>query len=99
MLSKKDAKTGKETLSPKQIADNKASIVAEIRKELNGVIEKGIDGYNSRGYDKINKTAKDRKVIEDVAHYYKVADANIDVSYQWNKERTQQLLTLQIDKN
>jgi len=82
MLSKKDPKTGKELLSQQEISQNKANIVAEIRKVLNGVIEKGIDSYNSKGYDKINKTAKDRKVIEDVAHYYKVADANIDVSYQ-----------------
>jgi hypothetical protein len=76
----------------------KPAIIEEVRKVLNGVILKSIDNYKSEEYDKSAKTSKRKEIIETVANYYKIADANIDISPQLNKEG-KRVLTLQIEKN
>jgi hypothetical protein len=100
LLSKKD-KGNKETLSKETIAQNKANIITEIRKVLNGVINKEVEGYRERGeYNFNKKTSKDKKIIEQIANYYKMSEANVDVKMMEKEgEEGKMVLTMLIEKN
>jgi hypothetical protein len=82
------------------IKSNKNEVIDKIRQVLNGVVSKAIDGFKDRGvYDGINKTSKDKRVIEQISNYYQITDATIDIAMMPKVgEENKQVLTLRIEK-
>ena len=83
-----------------EVGTKKSDIVQEIRKVLNGVIWKAVEDFKERKlYEGNNRTSKDKIAIEQIANYYNISDAMIDISMMPKVgEESKQVLTLRIEK-